>query len=157
MFYLRRLCLFVYSGVQHNYVVLCSCFFSSSCFSGLFIFYCPFSNDYFLWYDGLSNNRIDIVLGANKRRVSGIPLIRYTQGKKRWFRNSRIYWLRHSRTYSNPMLCFCFIFLRLVYPILQYLWNIHLWLPLRYSLTFISENVCSSRVNYLSKDTQNTL
>ena len=35
------------------------------------------------------------------------------------------------------MLCFCFIFLRRVYPCCQFLWIVHVWLPLRYSLTFI--------------------
>jgi len=48
MFYLRYLCLFVYSGVQHILCFVFLMFFSSSCvlyvasFSELSILHCPF-------------------------------------------------------------------------------------------------------------------
>ena len=39
--------------------------------------------------------------------------------------------------HTHIVLCFCFIFLRRVYPCCQFLCIVHVWLPLRYSLTFI--------------------
>jgi hypothetical protein len=47
MSYLRNLCLFVYSGVQHilcfDFVLLVLCTLYVASFSGLSIFDCPFS------------------------------------------------------------------------------------------------------------------
>ena len=54
------------------------------------------------------------------------------------------------------VLCFCFVFLRLVYrtQCCQFLWIVHFWLPLRYSLTFIyntnvlpSWQICCCTIN----------
>ena len=38
---------------------------------------------------------------------------------------------------THIALCFCFVCLRLVYPLLSVLWIVPFWLHLRYSLTFI--------------------
>jgi len=40
---------------------------------------------------------------------------------------------------QNSMLCFCFVFLRLVYIMLPVSLNCPFWLPLRYSLKFICQ------------------
>jgi hypothetical protein len=37
---------------------------------------------------------------------------------------------------THIVLCYCLACLRLVYPCCQFLWIVHFWLPLRYSVTF---------------------
>ena len=44
---------------------------------------------------------------------------------------------------QHILLCFCLVFLSLVYPMLQFLWVVLLWLLLRYSLMFIKFSVMS--------------
>jgi hypothetical protein len=38
-------------------------------------------------------------------------------------------------------ICFCIVFLRLVYP--KFFWIVYFWLPLRYSLTFLYDHQSS--------------
>jgi hypothetical protein len=49
------------------------------------------------------------------------------------------------------VLCFCFISLCLVYPICcQFLWIVHLWLPLRYSLTVIYQDNMKKSISFVN-------